>query len=616
MNKIILKNASGIPTDIAYLARYGISAASLKSASELASKWRVSSTDAVLALGLISEDTLYRALAAELEVPFLPATATAGNDARYPQALTTGILPLAHNELDLHVAIAPNGRAIRALFHHRYPLKGAGIALASPGQLAELAQHHFKNEIAYEAAHGLAQAMPHLSFRDGMSQPQRMTLLGMAALFFAGLMIAPMLVLELSMLLLALIFLTMAVLRLSCALEKLEWTNETSPSPAIDDADLPIYSIIVALYNEAEIIPQLLQALKAIDYPAAKLDIILALEEDDLRTRKAIEDCQPPHHIRILIAPDGKPRTKPRALNIALAQARGSHVVIYDAEDIPDPRQLRQAVAMFRAFPDAACLQAHLVIDNASESFCSCMFAIEYAALFDAVNPGLTAAGLPLPLGGTSNHFRIDILRRIGAWDAWNVTEDADLGIRLARFGYEVKQLQSVTREEAPIGIRAWLAQRSRWMKGWMQVCITHSRNPMATWRELGPTGFMMTSSLMFGTVVGALGMPLFLPVSIWMIIVTFGEAHEWVRALILGFSGAVWISGLLALVVPIIVGLSRRRRLKLLWALPLLPLYMTMLTVATWRGLYDLIVAPSHWNKTSHGISRQRTDIQLRDIS
>lgn len=616
MKKTSMQGNGIIPTDIAYLTKHGILPEALIEASVLAERWQVPATDAVIAMGLITKDALYRALAAELEVPFLPASARASGAAIYKEVQSSGILPLADNEQGLNKAIAPDGYAIKNLLQNRNKLHGTGTAITSPCRFAALVRHHFSHEIATEASYTLIQRLPQFSFLGGVTRAQRIVFLLSVILTLAGLLLMPLLMLEITMLFLALAFLVMALQRSYFALVKPEWSARSALPPPLNDAELPVYTVIVPLYSETRVIPQLIHALTSLDYPTAKLDIKLVLEEDDLRTRKAIEACAPPEHIRIQIAPDGHPRTKPRALNVALAQARGEFAVVYDAEDIPDPQQLRQAAAIFKLSPDTACLQAHLVIDNASDGFLSCMFAIEYAALFDAVNPGLTAAGMPLLLGGTSNHLRLDILRKIGGWDAWNVTEDADLGIRLARLGYQVRQLPSITREEAPIGVRAWLGQRGRWMKGWMQVCITHSRHPIRAWRELGATGFITTASLTFGTIVGALGMPLYLLLSIRMIALAYSTAPGIISIGIISFSLIVWIVGILGLIVPILVGLKRRRRLKMLWALPLLPLYMPMLTIAAWRGLFDLIAAPCHWHKTGHGLSRRRTAIPFKDIS
>lgn len=236
------------------------------------------------------------------------------------------------------------------------------------------------------------------------------------------------------------------------------------------DDELPVYSVIAPLRSEARMVDQLLSAIEALDYPADKLDVIIAVEADCHDTRAAITARKHRIPITVVPVPPSEPRTKPKALSIALPLARGAYTVIYDAEDRPDPNQLRCAVQAFRtAGNDLACVQARLCMDTRT-SWHARYFTAEYAAHFDFFLPRLAASGLPFPLGGSSNHFRTKTLREVGGWDPYNVTEDADLGMRLARFGYRCAVIDSTTYEEAPENIRRWLGQRSRWFKGWMRL--------------------------------------------------------------------------------------------------------------------------------------------------
>ena len=214
------------------------------------------------------------------------------------------------------------------------------------------------------------------------------------------------------------------------------------------------------------------------------------VEADDHDTRRALArlDLGPP--FEIITAPPSGPRTKPKALNVALPFARGSFTVVYDAEDVPEPDQLRRAFATFMAADDRlACVQAALTIDNTTDNWLARMFTADYAGQFDAFLPGLAALRLPFPLGGSSNHFRTAVLRQVGGWDPYNVTEDADLGIRLYRLGYRSAALSSATYEEAPARFLPWLKQRTRWYKGWMQTWLVHMRRPVRLMRELTPAG-------------------------------------------------------------------------------------------------------------------------------
>ena len=259
--------------------------------------------------------------------------------------------------------------------------------------------------------------------------------------------------------------------------------------PRVDDRWLPVYSVVVALHQEARVVPQLIAALDAIDYPRGKLDIKLVIEHDDHATRLAIEALNLPPTYETIVAPAGWPRTKPRALNIALPLARGELLVIFDAEDMPAPGQLRQAAERFlRAPRELACLQARLAIDNIEDSWLTRLFAIEYAVLFDVLNPGLAGLGLPLPLGGSSNHFRTSVLReslRLGCVErdrgcrSWSASRAAWIPRRI---------LRSCTQEEAPARLDAWLTQRRRWSKGWMQTFITLTRDPRRLVSNLVPS--------------------------------------------------------------------------------------------------------------------------------
>lgn len=244
------------------------------------------------------------------------------------------------------------------------------------------------------------------------------------------------------------------------------------PSPPRQgiDHELPIYSILVPLYREAEVVPDLVKALAAIDYPAHRLDVLLIAEEEDVATQAAIAAAALAPNTRMVVVPPGRPRTKPRALNFALEFARGAYVVVFDAEDVPEPSQLRRALALLRSDARLGCVQARLVIYNTRASWLTAQFALEYAALFEGLLPALERLGLPIPLGGTSNHFPRAVLEDLGRWDPYNVTEDADLGLRLARAGLEVRMLDCQTWEEAPSSFRVWRGQRTRWLKGWMQT--------------------------------------------------------------------------------------------------------------------------------------------------
>jgi cellulose synthase/poly-beta-1,6-N-acetylglucosamine synthase-like glycosyltransferase len=253
-----------------------------------------------------------------------------------------------------------------------------------------------------------------------------------------------------------------------------------------------------------------------------------------------------------------------------------------------------------------ACLQCPLAIDNARDSWLAGLFALDYAALFDVLNPGLARLRLPILLGGTSNHFRVQTLRRMHGWDAWNVTEDADMGARLARMGLSVATLEAPTYEEAPARLAAWLAQRRRWMKGWMQTLIVHLRQPVRLVRELGALRAAALVALLAGGVLGPLVGPLYVALFIYDGVWGALFSPETLMDLI---ASALWCSiaafGALALLAPIVIGARRRGLTGLLTLLPLLPAYTALLGLATAMALVDLFRRPHHWAKTTHGLAR-----------
>lgn len=330
------------------------------------------------------------------------------------------------------------------------------------------------------------------------------------------------------------------------------------------------------------------------------------IEHDDQATRRAIEAQHLPPAFEVIVAPAGWPRTKPRALNVALPLARGEFMVVFDAEDAPAPGQLREAAERFLQSPrELACLQARLAIDNIEDSWLTRLFAIEYAVLFDVLNPGLAGLGLPLPLGGSSNHFRTSVLREVAGWDAWNVTEDADLGLRLARLGFRVGMLPSSTEEEAPARLDAWLTQRRRWTKGWMQTFITLTRQPRRLVRELGAAKSAALALLMTGLVIAPPLWPIFAVLLVHDIhaglpspstLLPLIETVGWTSVCIFGSGSILWLS---------LLGMKRRRLLGLWPYLPLLFVYYLLTAAAAWMALYDLILRPYHWHKTEHGLAK-----------
>jgi cellulose synthase/poly-beta-1,6-N-acetylglucosamine synthase-like glycosyltransferase len=370
-----------------------------------------------------------------------------------------------------------------------------------------------------------------------------------------------------------------------------------------DPADLPVYSVVVALYDEAEIVPDLLVALGQLVWPRGKLEIKLVCEADDEATLAALRAHRLQSFVEVVEVPPSVPRTKPKALSYALPMTSGEFLVIYDAEDRPHPFQLMEAWQRFRGSDGRlGCLQAPLVVMNFQRGAIARMFAFEYAALFRGLLPWLARRSLFIPLGGTSTHFRRDALDAVGAWDPFNVTEDADLGLRLARHGYQVGMITRPTYEDAPEKLGNWLPQRTRWFKGWIQTWLVHMRRPIRLWRDLGPGSFAMVQILCAGMVVSSIAHPVFFG-SLGYVLLVFAW-HETLSRL----QSAILVMDLVNIALGYLTFLWLGRRTLLaresmsFWRTVLLtPVYWFFMSLAAWRALWKLYREPHFWEKTHH---------------
>jgi glycosyltransferase XagB len=387
---------------------------------------------------------------------------------------------------------------------------------------------------------------------------------------------------------------------------------EKQPSPAReqypDVADLPVYTVLVPLFRETRVLKQLVNALSVLNYPAYLLDIKLILEETDTTMQQAVSKLVLPKHYDIVIVPAGFPQTKPRALNYAMKFARGSLVTIFDSEDIPEPGQLLKAVQRFSEVDeDVACLQAHLRFFNPAENWLARQFSAEYAILFEVILPSLAAQGLPLLLGGTSNHFRADYLEQVGGWDPFNVTEDADLGIRLARMGYRTEALDSITFEEANTKLGNWLKQRRRWLKGFLQTWLVHNRHPIQTLQALGFGGFISMQCMTLGVFASALLHPILFAAGIWCLLpsnLVQTQTSPW-PSVLAGLDLFLLVAGYTTAAIAMKRAMKRARLPAWSRLAITLPAYWCLLSVAAWQAVFDFIFAPFHWHKTEHGLTR-----------
>ncbi len=394
-------------------------------------------------------------------------------------------------------------------------------------------------------------------------------------------------------------FLRLAALRVQI---RARHRNGTAPQTALPPARLPIVSVLIPLFREATILPGLITRLGSSEYPKSLLDVCLVLEAGDTQTIDAARKMELPAWMRVVEVPASALQTKPRAMNYALNFCKGSIVGIYDAEDAPDPDQIHRIVTAFHhSGPDVACVQGYLDFYNARRNWLSRCFTIEYATWFRVVMHGIEKLRLPVPLGGTTVFFRRAALESLGAWDAHNVTEDADLGFRLARFGYRCLFLPTVTLEEANCRLWPWVRQRSRWLKGYAMTWITHMRNPRQLWRDLGPKRFLAFQILLLGTYTNFLFAPVIW--SLWLI--SFGLTPGYASLLPSAawwMMGSAFVGAEMVLLVTGLFAVSGPRHRHLIPYVITMPLYWPLATLAVFKATAELLVAPFYWDKTRHG--------------
>ncbi|MEZ5874367.1 MAG: glycosyltransferase family 2 protein [Hyphomicrobiales bacterium] len=589
-----------------------VDASTLHRATALAARWGVEPHDVLIATGWLDADDYTRALADACGVPFrerlTPAEIAPPAKASPRQCLTHGLLKERGRANRFVLApdrLRPN--ALRAMLTQLAPYD---FAVASPHAVREAIHHHFARAFAHNAVETLATRRPDFSARGVMVRWQRVALGTSVTVLVSALLIAPTETVHALTLLLAVLFVPVIGLRLAAVYGLLRdaTRDQQKLDPCASDATLPIYTILVPLYREAHMVLPLVRGADAARLAGCMLDIKLILEVVDQETIDAARALKLPGNVEIVIVPDFGPRTKPKALNYALPLARGEYLVIYDAEDRPRRDQLRQAFQAFHAGPpNLATVQARLNIYNTDDNWLTAQFTLEYSALFDGLLPVLDRLRLPIPLGGTSNHFRVSALKWLMSWDPYNVTEDADLGTRLARCGYCTRVINSTTYEEAPRGFMSWLRQRTRWLKGFVQTWLVHMRSPRALWRELGPSGFLGFQAMVGGTILSAVVHPWFY-VLVGLQLVRDNLLARPEHLLILPFWGVAWfdlVSGYLAAMGLALLAARRRGLFRLVRHIPLMPLYWLLISAAAYRALWQFMTAPFKWEKTEHGLAR-----------
>jgi cellulose synthase/poly-beta-1,6-N-acetylglucosamine synthase-like glycosyltransferase/glycosyltransferase involved in cell wall biosynthesis/O-antigen/teichoic acid export membrane protein len=375
----------------------------------------------------------------------------------------------------------------------------------------------------------------------------------------------------------------------------------------LDNKKLPIYSVLVPLYREAKVLPHFVENIAKMDWPKSKLDVMLLLEEDDQETQEAARELDLPSYVRVVVVPHSFPKTKPKACNYGLSHAKGEYVVIYDAEDIPDERQLKKAYLAFQKVDDKVfCLQAKLNYHNPHDNLLTRFFTAEYSLWFDLVLPGLQSLETSIPLGGTSNHFKTANLMKLQGWDPFNVTEDCDLGVRLFKDGYRTAIIDSVTLEEANSNWGNWIRQRSRWIKGYMQTYLVHMRQPLTFLRKKG------VHALIFQLVVGGKIAFMLINPFLWvMTLLYFGLYRIFGPAIEALYPTAIFYMAVTSLVFGnflciyyYMIGCAKRGHWTLIKYIYMVPFYWLMVSVAAMKALHQLFFKPHFWEKTNHGLN------------
>ena len=563
---------------------------------------------------MISSEALYRALARVLELRFTDERLAISDHSDGLSLIRAEILTVERADPRPAYVMAPTGQRFEGMLRAKAMglrlFEGADLTITTPRNFIESVRSRCGQRIAHDANIRLKREAPWLSAERIVSHFALPAMAAMVSIVLAIALCFPKLLGVAIFGVLLFPSVPSIQLKISAILAS---AGALSTRAFLSDRDLPTYTVLVPLYREARIVPDLIQRLKQIDYPNAKLEIKILVECDDYSTRQALEKEKMPAIFDVILCPPGEPRTKPRALNIGLAYAKGEYVVVYDAEDDPDPDQLRKAAAQFAiGSPRLGCVQARLAIDNVADSWIARMFALEYAGLFDGLLPGMSVCRQPVPLGGTSNHFRRSTLFECFGWDPWNVTEDADLGLRLARYGYQVAVLDSSTWEEAPISLKAWFNQRTRWLKGWTQTAFVLAQRPSkwsngVSWLKRFEIAVISTSSVLSS---------LFPPLLLLMVGLWFAPRFEDMLGspmliTLWSFSIFVFVSNSILSVVIWSVGAKRRGLAVRLADVFYSFVYAHLKSGAAWRALFEFLLAPSHWRKTEHGhaVTSRRRD-------
>ena len=576
--------------------------------------------DVLIALGKINPLQLAKALSLQFDLPYRNAVDYPAN----PETLKEVVLVVGEQFLRTN-AILPLGRKGNALGvvtsrpNAKEPLEALAKAMnaelflfvCSEREIQTALTNQFRDSYTEESTMGLFFRNPEESAMETFTTLQLVLLYSLVTLFLFGMLFRGRETLLVLFFLINVFYVFSLGFKLLASIlgartEILEQVSDEEAA-ALDPKTLPVYTILLPMYKEPEVVKHLIAGIMEMDYPLEKLDVKILLEEEDTVTYDAVRALRPPANFEIVRVPYSVPKTKPKACNYGLLFARGEYLTIYDAEDVPEKDQLRKVVAAFRKGPEnMICVQAALNYFNSDQNLLTRMFTLEYSYWFDYMLPGIEALGMPIPLGGTSNHFRTEMLRLLGGWDPFNVTEDADLGIRASAHRMWVSTINSTTFEEANSHTGNWIRQRSRWIKGYMQTYLVHMRNPLRLFRTIGLMPFLGVQLLIGGTFMTFLINPI-----LWLLFIFWIAFRPlWMESVF-----PLWILTLstLNLIVGNAMGIYlnmlavfRRRLFHLTFYSLMNPFYWILHSIAAYKALWQLFTKPFFWEKTVHGLAKK----------
>ncbi len=581
----------------------------------------------LLSLEFITEDQLYRILANQGDIG-RPGSEINLRDVHalpYDMANRYGAVTLREEDAYIVVAVrakldAKAEKAIEA--HFGKPIEQVLMTDAEGLQFWD--QVYRRREII-DSIFSLYEEQPENSALVTFTTPQLVVLLAMLAVFLLSLVVNWYITLLTLVIIFQITYLSMAIAKLWILIKGAKNNAQLRFTPeeiaAIDEAELPVYTLLIPVYKEKEVIHHLIERIKNFDYPKYKLDVRILLEENDPETIELVHSLRLPTYFTPIIVPASKPQTKPKACNYGLLQAKGEYAVIYDAEDRPEPDQLKKAYLAFHSLPpEYVCVQAKLNYFNSRQNLLTQLFTQEYSMWFELLLVGIMQVDVPIPLGGTSNHFKMTFLKQVGGWDPFNVTEDADLGIRLYKHRYKTAILDSRTWEEANSDVKNWIRQRSRWIKGYMQTFFVHMRSPVKFYRQVGFKGLLGYAAMIMGTPL----LPLLNPIFWGLMFIWILFQPPWVQSF---FPGLIYYIAVAQLILGnfifvymnmvgtyyVIRDCALKKKQPFSYGLIrtglLTPLYWILMSIAAYKALFQLIAKPHYWEKTLHGLAAQHPD-------